>query len=198
MISKNIELMPNLITDCDGVCLDFHTSFDAYMRQEVGIKKQSKTFSCYRFSDSYPQVGNMEDHIKNFLNTPYYIRSMKPYDNVLEALKLIKLSGKKITLLTSCGTSSTTTNARIDCFDKVLPKLVDDFIFLPIGDNKSKYLSKSEKSIVVDDLMGVCDVAKNHFHTPRLMSRDHNSNELATGKTKRISSFFDLDYFAQV
>lgn len=195
MLSKKIELIPDLITDCDGVCLDFHSSFDTYMNQEAGIKKQSKTFKCYQFSDSYPQLNNIEKYIKDFLLTPYYVRNMKPYDNVLDALTLIKQSGKKITLLTSCGTNPITTNARIDCFDKELPGLIDDFVFLPIGDNKQKHLSKSEKSIVVDDLIGVCNVANNHFHTPRLMSRDHNGEELATGKIKRISSFLDLDYF---
>ena len=195
VLSDNIDILPDLISDCDGVCLDFTTAFITYIEQEHGIKPSTYNPMCYNYSDCFPSIQDIQPYIKLFLLSPDRIRNMQPFSGAIESLSAIKQAGKRITILTACGENPITTNARIDCFDNHFPNLVDDFAFVSLNGSKLNTLKKLNKSIVVDDLFDVYLDASNTGHDSILVTRNYNKKEIELKPNTRIKQLTELKYF---
>lgn len=191
----NIEDIPNLNSDADGVCLDLSSRFHEFMLSEFGHVAVVNEPENFNFSDAYPDVKDPHKRVVEMFNSRDWFSGIKAYPEAVEAFKSIHSAGKKIRIVTSCGTSKEVRNARLECLEREFPGLIDDVVFEEFGAKKNNVLSKLSRSIFIDDLEVACIDASKSDHIPFLFDRKYNQNDLNLRHFNRIKSWSELPFF---
>tara|TARA_Y100000310_G_scaffold330508_1_gene402293 strand:- start:559 stop:1152 length:594 start_codon:yes stop_codon:yes gene_type:complete len=188
-------------SDADGVCLDFSSGFHHFMLSEFGLITSSQEPINFNYSDCYPTVNSLMPMIKDFVNSRDYFSQIKAYPCALEAFKKYKSDiGGNIRIITSCGTSTETKEARELCIEREFPGLISDIIFCDFGACKSDVVNSLPGSIFMDDLADVCSkVRSKSDHSVFLINRKYNEKTNQNNQTdpsiNRINSPLDLPIF---
>ncbi|MEG3764902.1 hypothetical protein [Alteromonas sp. 14N.309.X.WAT.G.H12] len=194
----NINDLPDLISDSDGVITDFSTAFHAYMADIHGHVAHVNEPENYNYSDAYPNHPEPWVHIKEFVNNPVHFGSVKIYREAIDALKVLHDAGVKIRILTATGDSRDVINTRLDCFNEHLSRYVEDVQFLPFGALKTDALKRYPPGFFIDDLVRECHGALSANHKPFLFHRRYNASAtLLNGVHRLKSGWSSLPYFHQ-
>lgn len=182
-----------LNTDADGVCLDFTSGFYQFMLKEFNHKNEVDEPFCFGYSDAFPGVKNRLDLVRDFVQSRDYFSQIKAYPDAINSLENIKKSGAFIRIVTSCGKSKETKDAREECISRELTGIIDDLIFVDYGSCKSDIINSLPPSIFVDDLFETCKKINIKKHKSFLFSRNYNlSINTENSGILRIKSLSEL------
>ena len=87
-----------ILTDCDGVLLDWNTGFNQFMEREYGIQTvgDPNEYCLYtRFEDQVTP-----EHVEEF-NSSDYLQYIKPFKEAQESLKMLSNEGWRFLCITA-------------------------------------------------------------------------------------------------
>ena len=133
--------MSIILTDCDGVLLNWRDPFDAWMMREKNIFAEGDV-RVYDQADRY----NMPDIFEYVLefNNSSNIGFLPPlYDSVKYVKKIHEELGYKFTVITSLSLNRYTQELRTKNLQNIFGKEVfDEFVYLDTGADKDDILGK--------------------------------------------------------
>jgi len=146
--------MLNIITDVDGVLLDWFNGFERWIVDVKGIKPlHDTTPSKYALTDKYPLTSKeIVDYIAEF-NSSEYFSQLKPVDGSIEFLSMLLLDKTKNIVWLSSGA---TEGKEEECFDMRAKNLKECFgvdmpgTLLPMSAKKDECLKKYKEEFGYD------------------------------------------------
>jgi hypothetical protein len=167
-----------IITDVDGVLLNFDLSFDIYMSKK-GYGKVPNSDHIFNLAKKYRLP---EDKLKSlvieFANSENFEKLYALRDSI-DGIKTLSKSGAKFIAVTSCGDSSFTKSARIKNLESVFGNVFNDVICLPLLSPKSHILEKwkgSKKLWIEDHYHNAIDGSKLGLRSV-LVDHHYNKNK---------------------
>lgn len=149
-------MVTDLVFDVDGVILDYPKQFISFMENEKGIAPLTsfENEASYSFDTMFPPSILGGRHISDFIiemgmNLNYFstIPYLGPAQSVLQKLHA---AGFRIHLLTSCGNSEVTQQARRENLKAILP-YISSLKMLPLGASKMVSLFSYEQGTMFFD-----------------------------------------------
>jgi hypothetical protein len=147
--------MKLLLTDIDGVVLDWVKAFETYLDKYYPGNKLAdpKEFDLnLRYTDLQPMSESMgkdknymRDIVKNFNNTAW-IGFLEPFRDAKEILPKIKADGWTIIGCTSMGTDSYATALRRINLENHFPDVFNKVDILPFAEHKGNWLKQYRDS----------------------------------------------------
>ena len=133
--------MSIILTDCDGVLLNWRDPFDAWMMREKGIFAEGDV-RVYDQADRY-NMPDIFDHILEF-NRSANIGFLPPlYDSVKYVRKIHEEFGYKFTVITSLSLNPYAQQLRTSNLQKIFgTEVFDEFVYLDTGASKEDTLHK--------------------------------------------------------
>ena len=133
--------MSIILTDCDGVLLNWRDPFDAWMMREKGIFAEGDV-RVYDQADRY-NMPDIFDHILEF-NRSANIGFLPPlYDSVKYVRKIHEEFGYKFTVITSLSLNPYAQELRTQNLKKIFgSEVFDEFVYLDTGEDKDDILLK--------------------------------------------------------
>ena len=133
--------MSIILTDCDGVLLNWRDPFDAWMMREKGIFATGDV-RVYDQADRY-NMPDIFDHILEF-NRSANIGFLPPlYDSVKYVRKIHEEFGHKFTVITSLSLNPYAQELRTQNLKKIFgSEVFDEFVYLDTGEDKDDILLK--------------------------------------------------------
>ena len=133
--------MSIILTDCDGVLLNWRDPFDAWMMREKGIFAEGDV-RVYDQADRY-NMPDIFDHILEF-NRSANIGFLPPlYDSVKYVRKIHEEFGYKFTVITSLSLNPYAQELRTQNLKKIFgSEVFDEFVYLDTGQDKDDVLLK--------------------------------------------------------
>lgn len=158
--------MSRIVTDIDGVCLDYVEGFIEWVEEEYGwtINPQSER-DTYNMSSWFHKAEPIADNTRGmhfkFMNTEEFIRlitefnnyprCLKPIKDSQEALAALKAQGHTIIALSSFGGSHATQEFRKAYLRVLFPGVFDDIILLDLGACKKEALAELNADYFIED-----------------------------------------------
>ena len=149
----NNDKKPILLTDLDGVSIDWLKGFVNYMEHELGHKAEHLKPKHFSMIDIFPEIEKPYLHIKDYQHTDHY-REVESYKGSYEAYKTLKEMGVSVIAVTSCGEEKKIQENRLYNLEKNFPDIFDDIHLLDLGADKTQVLSKYDNSRFIDDQLG--------------------------------------------
>jgi hypothetical protein len=169
-----------LISDVDGIALDWLQGFSKYM-ESIGYKSLHDKPSFYSMEDIFPTLEKPYKHIMDFQHSDFY-KDLTAYQDAKENYAKLHELGVKIVFLSSCGETEHIKNTRLAQLEREFSGKFDDIILLPLNASKLDTLSKFEKgNVFVDDLMAHSIDAAKIGHKSFLKNMSYNVNEEGSG-----------------
>ena len=133
--------MSTILTDCDGVLLNWRDPFDAWMMREKGIFAEGDV-RVYDQADRY-EMPDIFEYILQFNNSSN-IGFLPPlYDSVKYVRKIHEELGYKFTVITSLSLNPYSQKLRTENLCKIFGEQVfDEFVYLDTGADKEDILLK--------------------------------------------------------
>lgn len=152
--------MLKVITDVDGVLLDWFKGFETWITEVKGVKPiHGATPSMYRLTDKYPlTTKEISDHIAEF-NSSSYFAELKAIDGAVQFLNFLMMDNTKDVAWLSAGSVE---GHEEECFDRRSANLRNCFgrdipgTLLVMDTPKDDYL-KAYKEECGDDLVFIED-----------------------------------------
>jgi hypothetical protein len=187
-----------IISDADGVCVDFTHGFYRYMQEVHGLTATATEPSAFNYADAFPELEKPSAYIPEYMSSEYF-KSTPIYPEAMAAFNAIHDAGGKIDIVTSCGINVFATDARIELLNRELGHVIRNITVLGFGECKQKVLSKMKGDAFIDDLFDVCKTAASVGHKAYLFDRKYNQetcdktmNEMGIVRAK---SWHDLHIF---
>lgn len=134
-----------ILTDCDGVLLDWVEGFQRFMNEQGYEQKLSADFA-YHFEDEYGITrSEMTNKIREF-NESEGMKTLKPIKNAELWIPRFEKLGYKFHVITSMTDDEQAQHWRMENLVKVFGNVFTCFTFLDTGDDKDDIL-KQAKSI---------------------------------------------------
>lgn len=161
-----------LLTDLDGVSLNWLDGFCRYMENVQGHQAIHQSPENFSMIDIFPELEKPYVHITDYHHSEFY-RDIKPYTGSIDGYETLRDMGVEIIAITSCGEEKKVQDYRMGHIDKYFGHVIDDAILLPLGVSKEEALSKFDNSVFIDDQM---------------------INAIAGAKTNHDSFIWDMSY----
>ena len=133
-----------ILTDVDGVLLNWVNSFHAWMQNEKKMTRNTGFENDYKMSNQYGISGNQAAKFVREFNNSSNIGFLNPFRDAQIVLPTLDAT---FTTITSLSRNKFSQYLRINNLKMAFPDVVfDDFIFLDTGENKTKELEKFQGS----------------------------------------------------
>lgn len=146
-----------IVTDIDGVCLDYVNSFIKWVKSEYGWSLNPESNYDKYSMESWFIGGNSnhkmtkEDFIRLITEYNSQPRVIPPVEHSQEALKRLKERGNTIVALSSFGGNHSTRQFRKEYLEMLFPKIFDKIILLDLGVCKKEELKKLKPDFFIED-----------------------------------------------
>jgi len=183
-----------ILTDVDGVCLDWTLVFENWM-QERGLPVL--TTDVYNLGTRHEIDSDQARSLVIEFNSSIHGRSLPPYKDVLENFKLLNSHGYKFIAVTCFGEDHLPTSNRIHNLQTVFGKdMFLDIHSLPIGSSKFDCLAALAQTYHgtywIDDHVpyAVCGAAIGY--KTFLMDHSHNTDAELLHDIERIQGWGEI------
>lgn len=176
-----------LLSDLDGVYVDWTTGFTKYMASIGHIAKHANP-TVFTMQDIFPQLEKPWLHIRDYQQSEFYAK-VKPYDGALEAYKEVKANGIEIIAITSCGLEPETVRMRKEFV--AAQGVFSDLFMLDMGASKTDVLKKFSNAAFIDDQEHVALEGVNAGHLSLLKTMPYNI-DVKHHKLSRVSDFNEI------
>lgn len=176
-----------LLTDLDGVYVDWFSGFVSYMKS-IGHIATAGVPTIYNMTDIFPMLEKPWEHVKDFQQSQFYAE-LQPYEDAKKVYKELYDAGVYIVAITSCGTEGETVRMRREFIDS--QGIFTDAILLGLGESKLDTLKLFMEGVFIDDLPSMVMECAKSRHTVLLKSMPYNLDADVQG-IKRIDNFSEL------
>jgi hypothetical protein len=186
--------MTLILTDCDGVLLNWEYAFNVWMERK-GYKNLNKgTF--YSIGVQYEiSTERAKDLIRDF-NESAMIGFLPPLRDAIEYVqKLHREHGYVFHVITSLSLDPSACQLRTQNLQKIFGETVfDGFTYLDTGADKHDALAKyKDKELYwIEDKIENAEVGKQYGLTPILMEHGHNMNHKGIPLVKNWKELYDM------
>ncbi|AKF13466.1 hypothetical protein PHIN3_203 [Sinorhizobium phage phiN3] len=134
-----------ILTDVDGVLLDWIGSFEKYMNTAHNLYTVDDT--SYRLDKRFGAHPDKElFYIEDFNHSPE-IGNLLPHKDAVEGVRRFVEEGYKFLVITSLSKNDSSCRARVENLEREFgADAFEDFVFLDIGERKNDVLAKFEGS----------------------------------------------------
>lgn len=180
-----------ILTDCDGVLLDWIYSFDQWMKKH-GYR--IKTTDCYSIEERYDIPSLQKRRLTRMFNESAWIRKLPPfYDAIKYVRKLHEEHGYIFHVITSQTDVEYAQHLRIKNLCEMFgPTVFDKYVFLDCGADKDEALLEYKDSECwwIEDKPENADVGLSVGLKSILMAHDHNADY--KGQAFRLNSWREI------
>tara|TARA_Y100001970_G_scaffold293846_1_gene443792 strand:+ start:8358 stop:8960 length:603 start_codon:yes stop_codon:yes gene_type:complete len=189
-----------ILSDCDGVLLDWAYSFDKWMKFHFGIEVQD--YTKYDVGERYQVDWDLLDkkegenlfYLPRIFCNSSRIASLKPLrDSVKYVKKLYEEHGITIDVITSLSLDPETQRLRRRNLKSIYGDAIDRIIFLDTGADKDEMLEEWRDSelLWVEDRPDNASLGGKMGLTPLLMDQPYNKGEDNDG-VRRVSNWREI------
>lgn len=187
-----------IVTDCDGVLLDWEAAFHAWMERHGYERMPGVEQVSYSMSPLYGlEVAEIKQQIRQF-NESAGIAFLKPLEHAVEFVRILKYNhGYNFEVVTSLGDWEPSVELRKFNLEQVFGNDIFDEIFcLPIGDPKydflkGRYGSNSGAIWVEDKPENAEDGASLGMRT-FLINQTHNASYKPERSMERVNDWIGI------
>lgn len=140
-------MTPNntILTDCDGVLLDWSLGFDSFM-SSLGVVKKPNTEHHYRLSLQYPELTDTQtSELVNQFNTSEAVSRLTPWADSVEIIQNLYSLGYRFVCITAISDHPAARQYRTENLNRVFGQGVfrhEDMVCVPVGHSKESALRK--------------------------------------------------------
>lgn len=179
-----------ILTDVDGVLLDWFAGFRAYL---VGLGIQVKSGD----PDDWSMVGwapltspEIQAHIATFNSSPAF-GQLKPYLGAVEVLRKLWSSGHDIVAITSCSSDPEVIKLREENLRRAFGPIFKEVICLPLMESKVPSLQRFPESIWVEDSLHGAKAGVEAGHWTFILDKPYN--QIASlPRVSRVNSWYEI------
>lgn len=165
-----------ILTDADGVLLDWNSTFESWMADRGYKKKTSKHYELHLCYGIDPKLSYRL--IKHF-NESAAICQLSPYKDSKEWVKILYESGYKFRVISSFGTCKYAYQARLVNLKRIFGPAIDSLITCDIGAKKDSELLPYKDSGIywIEDKLENAIYGKELGLRSILLSQEHNNHD---------------------
>ena len=130
-----------ILTDIDGVCLNWNEAFYNYM-SENGYEQVPGTESKYNLAVRFGKDPDLITHMLREWNNSIAITNLEPLADAQEGIKKLADAGFRFIAITSISDNPQVKDYRKENLMKLFGDVFDDVICLPTGSSKQYELEK--------------------------------------------------------
>jgi phosphoglycolate phosphatase-like HAD superfamily hydrolase len=179
-----------ILTDVDGVLLNWDKSFDKWMKEKK-YKKHNNNFD--NVAQRYKIKKEESRELVKTFNESSEIGFLEPFRDSVEYIKKLYKKGYKFHCITSLGRSLYSQKLRKINLENLFGSCFSKFIFLDVSERKNKILNSYKNS----DLFWIEDKFENALDglnvglKPILMKHDY-SNQIKHNKIMMVNSWKEI------
>jgi FMN phosphatase YigB (HAD superfamily) len=198
MKDYNKNELPVLITDIDGVALNWVQGFSKYLHYKMLQKIKSWNPSQFNSKECFPHFKRFQQYVLEYQSMEFY-KQLKPYEDALEAYKQIKNLGFDIVALTSCGTEKDVVNNRLENIKNCFDGIFSDVHILGLQQRKDQILNNYKNAVFIDDQVNNVISGAKAGHTTFLLDKKYNKTLILPSSVTRIKNWDSvINYFKEV
>jgi len=181
-----------LLTDCDGVLLDWESKFEVFAVR-LGYRFKDNYANTYSIGDQLG-ISHQESHdlIAKF-NASSDFESIPAWKDSVDGIAKFKADGWKIVIITTAGLHPWTYGLRQSNLNKVFGEgAIDELYVLELHGDKGIELAKYKDSgfYWIEDKPSNAELAYRYGLKPLLMNNPHNSSY--NGKLIRVNTWKEI------
>jgi len=181
-----------LLTDCDGVLLDWESKFETFATQ-LGYTFKDNYANTYSIGEQLG-IGHTESHnlIAKF-NCSSDFESIPAWKDSVDGIAKFKADGWKIVIITTAGLHPWTYGLRRNNLDNIFGiGAIDELYVLELHGDKGEILKSYKDSGLywIEDKPSNAELAYKYGLKPLLMNNPHNSSY--NGKLIRVNTWKDI------
>lgn len=165
-----------ILTDCDGVLLDWTTTFNQWM-SERGLQQSPDATGYYRIQDQYEVTGIEAKKYTRLFNESAAIGFLQPLrDSVYWVRRLNQEHQYRFVVITSLSTDPYARQHRINNLQRLFGDVFEDIQCLDTGSDKHKALDYYRDSGLwwIEDKPENAEVGHDRGLRSILLEHDHN------------------------
>ena len=165
-----------LLTDCDGVLLDWETKFRAFVKR-LGYQLRDTATNAYSTSEQYGISQAEGSALIAKFNASSDFESLTPFKDSVEYITQLKNENWKIVVITTAGDHPWTYGLRKSNLDRVFGQdAVDELHILPLhGDKGLKLVDYTDSNLYwIEDKPSNAELGFKYGLRPLLMTNNHN------------------------
>ncbi len=181
-----------ILTDCDGVLLDWEAGFDKWIRRQ-GFTFNPIYKSHYSINDRYGIPHGQGLELVERFNHSSDFEHLEPWRDAKPVVKRLAEEGWRFVVITTAGTHPWTHGLRWSNLERVFGEGVFESLHvLPIHGDKGDELVKYQGSnlLWIEDKPSNAELGFKYGLRPILMSADHNENY--KGVMPRVNTWEDI------
>jgi len=165
-----------LLTDCDGVLLDWETKFRAFAKR-LGYRLRDTAVNAYSTSEQYDISQAEGSALIAKFNASSDFESLTPFKDSVEYITRLKNENWKIVVITTAGDHPWTYGLRKSNLDQVFGQdAVDELHILPLhGDKGIKLVDYMDSNLYwIEDKPSNAELGFKYGLRPLIMTNNHN------------------------
>ena len=181
-----------LLTDVDGVLLDWEAKFGQWMGEQ-GYAKIPGNENSYSIGAQYGVDHDASNKLISDFNSSTSFADISPWRDSVEYIKRLSAEGWKIITITTAGHDPRTYGLRMSNFDKVFgPGVVNELYILILHGDKGEQLQhyKDLGYYWVEDKPSNAELGFRYGLKPLLMDNPHNHDY--NGSVQRVKDWEEI------
>jgi hypothetical protein len=178
-----------LLTDCDGVLLDWETKFRAFAKR-LGYRLRDTAVNAYSTSEQYDISQAEGSALIAKFNASSDFESLTPFKDSVEYITRLKNENWKIVVITTAGDHPWTYGLRKSNLDRVFGQdAIDELHILPLhGDKGIKLVDYMDSNLHwIEDKPSNAELGFKYGLRPLIMTNNHNLSYL--GPVSRVNAW---------
>ena len=185
--------MKLILTDVDGVLLEWVQSFQTWIRtNHPELQLNPDWRALYTIHDWYGlEMMGGHDLVYEFNNSEA-IKNMLPYGDAPDYVVRLANAGYDFIAITSMGAKEEAIEWRKQNLKAWFGGAITRLIVTPLHDDKSEYLQEFQPAIWIEDKPGNAEVGFKLGHRTYLMSHGHNGNHFTSMGITRVDGWKEI------
>lgn len=182
-----------ILTDCDGVLLDWESKFQAFA-ERLGFKFNPGRASVYSIGEQYGISHDQSLQLINKFNSSSDFESLEPWRDAKPVVTKLAEEGWQFVVITTAGSHPWTHGLRWSNLERVFGKGVFRSLHvLPIHGDKGTELVKFQDSgyLWIEDKPENAELGYKYGLRPLLMNAPHNIGSY-NGHVPRVNTWEDI------
>ncbi len=182
-----------LLTDIDGVFLDWFVAFERYMISQ-GYGQTGKVHTRHDDMGLYFGVDNNEVYglVDGFNSGHWEFGTLPAIDGAIEGVQKLIDEGYRFIGITSCSTHPQTVALRKANLFNVFGDVFDAVHCVDVGESKATHLADHDPSFWIEDKAPAADLGLVYGHKCMLIDQTWNSDEVIDSRVKRCYGWKDI------
>lgn len=182
-----------ILTDLDGVFLDWFTAFERYMIGQ-GYEKTGKVHTRHDDMGFYFGIDNSEIYglVDGFNSGHWQFGTLPAIDGAKEGIQTLTDAGYRFVGITSCSTHPQTVVLRKANLFNVFGDIFDAVHFVAVGASKATHLADYDPTFWIEDKAPAANLGLVYGHKCMLINQTWNIDEIVDSRVKRCCDWVEI------